>query len=304
MQRTGPRALQGSNFITHWLSRGRPRHTVVSGNEVSRWLVGVLTATVVGALGIVFEWWAPSMVLAVLLAAIGAALVMRTRQLIGSAQVPVVPAVQFGRPYGAGAEEVRLGLAELAKKDDSDTHEHSRWVADAAVMLGRELGLSDSVLGNLYWAGILHDLGKLAVSKAILGKTGRLTEEELREIQRHPTVGADIVAAVLPHESDLIGAIRHHHERWDGCGYPAGLRGTEIPVSARILSIVDVFEALTSDRAYRAALSSDQAVVYIRGASGLHFDSDLVHSFERLYTTGRIHRSTMAATATLHHRPR
>jgi len=184
-----------------------------------------------------------------------------------------------------------LNLAYLAKRDDTGTHEHSRWVAETAVLLGRELGLDDVALQNLYWAGILHDLGKLAVPKAILGKTGRLTEEELIEIRRHPIVGADIVAAVLPNDQDLVSAIRHHHERWDGHGYPAGLRGTEIPLQARIISIVDVFEALTSDRAYRAALSSEQAVVYIRGVSGLHFDSNLVLAFEALYASGRIHRS-------------
>jgi len=188
-----------------------------------------------------------------------------------------------------------LNLAYLAKRDDTGTHAHSRWVAETAVLLGRELGFDAEALENLYWAGVLHDLGKLAVPKAILGKTGRLTEEELKEIRRHPIVGADIVAAVLPNNQDLVSAIRHHHERWDGHGYPAGLRGTEIPVHARVIAIVDVFEALTSDRAYRAALSPEQAVVYIRGASGLHFDSDIVHAFEALYASGRIHRSKSRA---------
>jgi len=195
------------------------------------------------------------------------------------------------------SEDVRLNLAYLAKRDDSGTHEHSRWVAETAVLLGRELGLNDEALQNLYWAGILHDLGKLAVPKAILGKTGRLTEEELKEIRRHPIVGADIVAAVLPNDQDLVSAIRHHHERWDGHGYPAGLRGEEIPLQARIISIVDVFEALTSDRAYRAALSPEQAAVYIRGVSGLHFDSSLVQAFEALYASGHIFRSQLDAAS-------
>jgi len=227
----------------------------------------------------------------------GALLVVWGLQLIPSFQLSLESRLGSTRTDVAASEDVRFGLAELAKRDDSRTHVHSKWVAETAVTLGRELGLDDEALRNLYWAGVLHDLGKLAVPKAILGKTGRLTEEELREIQKHPITGADIVAAVLPNDQDLISAIRHHHERWDGYGYPAGLRGTEIPLHARIISIVDVFEALTSERTYRSALSPDQAVVYIRGVSGLHFDSDIVHSFEALYASGRIHRSQPDGTA-------
>jgi len=296
MERAAPPSFRGPSITEREASRDRHRYFPTLDNLAGRWLFGALSASIVGSVGVVFKWWASNVLLLMFVASLGALLAVRLWQLIWSSLRLAESAIGSRRANAAASEDVRLNLAHLAKRDDLGTHEHSRWVAETAVLLGRELGLDDKALQNLYWAGVLHDLGKLAVPKAILGKTGRLTEEELKEIRRHPVVGADIVAAVLPNNQDLVSAIRHHHERWDGNGYPAGLRGTEIPLQARIISIVDVFEALTSDRAYRAALSPEQAVVYIRGASGLHFDSELVHSFAALYASGRIHRSQPDAT--------
>jgi len=181
---------------------------------------------------------------------------------------------------------IRAGLVGLTKMHDEATYDHSSWLAETALRLGAEMGLHGSELERLRWAALLHDLGKIAVSKATLTKAGRLTEEELLEIRRHPTIGADLIAAVLPDDVALSDAVRHHHERWDGCGYPAGLRGTDIPVASRIVAVVDVFEALTSDRAYRSALSLEQAAVYIRDGSGSHFDPDIVNAFLGILATG------------------
>lgn len=181
---------------------------------------------------------------------------------------------------------IRLGLVELMRVHDEATFEHSSWLAETATKLGAEVGIHGAELERLRWAALLHDLGKIAVSRATLSKAGRLTEAELTEIRRHPTIGADLIAAVLPHDIALSEAVRHHHERWDGCGYPAGLVGEAIPVASRIVAVVDVFEALTSDRAYRSALTLEQAAVYIRDGAGSHFDPRIAGAFLGIMAMG------------------
>lgn len=180
-------------------------------------------------------------------------------------------------------ESVLQSLADTAEQRDSQTHGHCERVALDSVALGTALGLPWEQLGTLYWAALLHDVGKIAIAETVLSKAGRLTADELGEIRRHPAYGADLLTGISTSLARVAESIRAHHERWDGLGYPRGLRSECIPLVARIVSVVDVYEALTSPRPYREPLSPEQAVVYIRRGSGTQFDPDVVDIFERLH---------------------
>src|SRR6202041_2903554 len=148
-----------------------------------------------------------------------------------------------------------LALAIEAK--DHTTHAHLRRVEIYAVEVGKELGLDESQLEALRAAAVLHDIGKLAVPEHIISKPGKLTREEFEKMKIHPVVGAEILERVrFPHPVTPI--VRSHHERWDGTGYPDGLRGASIPIGARILAAVDCLDALASERQYRRALPLDE----------------------------------------------
>jgi putative two-component system response regulator len=133
----------------------------------------------------------------------------------------------------------------------------------------------------------LHDIGKVGIPDAVLRKPGSLTPEEYAEIQRHPRLGHDSLlkaeALAGVHDDEVIALAKEivytHHERWDGAGYPRGLRGTEIPLSGRLVALVDTYDALVSDRAYQEAVTHEHAVQAIRGGSGRHFDPDIVEAF-------------------------
>lgn len=183
---------------------------------------------------------------------------------------------------------VLQSLADTAESRDSQTHGHCERVAVDSVTIGTLIGLSEEELNTLYWAALLHDVGKLAVAQSVLTKSGRLTSEELEEIRRHPTYGADLLMGISPHLEQVAAAVRSHHERWDGKGYPQGISGDQIPLLARIVSVIDVYEALTSPRPYRDPLLPGQALVYIRRGSGTQFDPRVVAAFERLHASGRL----------------
>lgn len=146
-------------------------------------------------------------------------------------------------------------------------------------MLARELGITDKgEISAIEAAALLHDLGKVAVPECILNKPGKLTPVEFEQLQAHVTVGADILTTIdFPYPVAPI--VRHHHEMWDGNGYPAGILGETIPIGARILSVVECFDALTSDRPYRRALTRDQAVAVLTERRGTYFDPRVVDSF-------------------------
>lgn len=173
-----------------------------------------------------------------------------------------------------------LALAIEAK--DHTTHDHLHRVRTYAVEIGKELGLSEQELEALRAAALLHDIGKLAVPEHIINKPGRLTHEEFEKMKIHPVVGAEILERVaFPYP--VVPIVRSHHEKWDGSGYPDGLKSEEIPIGARILSIVDTLDALSTDRQYRKALPLDQAMREVESAAGTAFDPAIVKILKRRF---------------------
>jgi len=174
-----------------------------------------------------------------------------------------------------------LALAVEAK-DNLNTRGHLRRVQVYSLAIGKEIGLSETELEALHAGALLHDIGKLAVPDHILSKPGKLTAEEFAKMKVHPLVGAEIVEQVqFPYPVAPI--VRAHHEKWNGSGYPYGLKGEEIPLPARILTTVDCLDALTSDREYRKGVPLEEAMEYIRSESGTSFDPAVVEVLDRLY---------------------
>jgi diguanylate cyclase (GGDEF)-like protein/putative nucleotidyltransferase with HDIG domain len=173
-----------------------------------------------------------------------------------------------------------LSLAIEAK--DHTTHDHLRRVQLYAVEIAKDLGLDDAQLSAIRAASMLHDIGKLAVPENILSKPGRLTPEEFEKMKIHPIVGSEILDRVeFPYP--VVPIVRSHHERWDGTGYPDGLKREAIPVGARILSAVDCFDALASERPYRRALTPEEAMRTLSAEKGRGFDPRVVEVMERRY---------------------
>lgn len=172
-------------------------------------------------------------------------------------------------------------LVQAIDRKDRYTRKHSQQDAEFAVELGKNLGLSEAAVGALRIAGLLHDVGKIGVPDEILKKPGSLTEEE-RAIMRDHVRLSDLIVHGDPELRDVSEAIRSHHERWDGGGYPRHLKGEEIPLLGRILALVDAYSAMILDRPYRKALAHDEAVAELRRRAGTQFDPQLVDPFVRL----------------------
>ncbi len=154
-----------------------------------------------------------------------------------------------------------------------------------AEVVAARLGLDEAQTEAVRMGAALHDIGKVAVSQDVLAKGGPLSEDELAEVRRHPTAGAKMVQLVRPLRR-AVPAVLHHHERWDGRGYPGGLVGEQIPVEARILAVADTFDAMTSDRAYRRALSPERAVAELQRCAGTQFDTEVVAVFVAAWHDG------------------
>ena len=173
-----------------------------------------------------------------------------------------------------------LALAEQIDARDRATGAHSQTVGRYAAAIARELGLPDDLIERVRFSGIVHDVGKVAIPDAILRKSTWLTAEDWIEMRRHPEVGAQILAgAKLGDVSEWVLA---HHERPDGTGYPHGLAGTDIPLEARVLAVADAYEAMTSDRVYRPAISPDEARAELTRCAGTQFDKLVVEAFLRV----------------------
>lgn len=174
-------------------------------------------------------------------------------------------------------------LAMAIDAKDQVTHGHIRRVQAYAISLAREVGIRDvSLLKAIEAAALLHDMGKLAVPEYILNKPGKLTESEFDKMKLHASIGADILSAIaFPYP--VVPIVRHHHENWSGNGYPAGLKGTDIPIGARILSVVDCYDALTSDRPYRPKLTDEEAIRILLERRGTMYDPLIVDTFVRVH---------------------
>jgi putative nucleotidyltransferase with HDIG domain len=173
-----------------------------------------------------------------------------------------------------------LALAIDAK--DHTTHDHLQRVQLYATQIGEDLGLSELELEALTAAAVLHDIGKLAVPESIISKPGKLTRAEFEKMKIHPVVGAEILERVeFPYP--VVPIVRAHHEKWDGSGYPYGLKGEEIPIGARILAVVDCLDALASDRQYRRALPLDEAMARVAYEAGTSFDPAVVRALQSRY---------------------
>jgi PAS domain S-box-containing protein len=175
-------------------------------------------------------------------------------------------------------EKTLEGWAGLMDLWDEETEGHSQRVADLTVILARKLNMDDNAVRYLRWGALLHDLGKYAIPQAIVTKPGPLSGEEWEIMRRHPAHALEKLYPI-EHLRLAIDIPYCHHEKWDGSGYPRGLRGTQIPLAARIFAVVDVYDALRSDRPYRKAWNKQQALQHIQDSAGSHFDPQVVDAF-------------------------
>lgn len=178
-------------------------------------------------------------------------------------------------------EETIFAFVRAIDARDPYTARHSEKVAHYAVLLARALGLAPADCERIHLSGMLHDVGKVALERSILHKPGPLTADEWAQVREHPARSAHIIGAVARFAHYVPGA-RHHHERYDGRGYPDGLAGKAIPLDARILAVADSYDAMTSDRSYRPALSHAEAISRLTADAGTQFDPVCVRAFAAL----------------------
>jgi putative nucleotidyltransferase with HDIG domain len=179
-------------------------------------------------------------------------------------------------------------IAATVELRDAQTGGHCERVAGNARVLARALGLDEEAQRTVHWAGLLHDLGKIGVPEAVLNKPGRLTADELTVMRSHAALGAELLLGSAREFSGLAEIVRAHHEWWNGAGYPDRLSGEAIPLLGRLLSVVDVFEALTGPRPYREPMSTPAALEHIRRGAGSQFDPDVVRAFTALVASGDV----------------
>lgn len=243
------------------------------------WLTYFGGAAVAALLIVLVYSRGPSLGVLALVAPIPLILYVTLKTAVGRMQDQLGHLQQVNRMHTATIE----ALAHAIDAKDQVTHGHIRRVQQYAVHLAQAFGVDDEAqLRAIEAASLLHDLGKLAIPEHILNKPGKLTLTEFDKMKQHAAVGADILSSIdFPYPVAPI--VRHHHEHWDGGGYPAGLRGEAIPIGARILSVVDCFDALTSDRPYRPRLSTAEAVGILRERSGTMYDPRVVARFIEIH---------------------
>ncbi|HKQ57717.1 MAG TPA: HD domain-containing phosphohydrolase, partial [Candidatus Eisenbacteria bacterium] len=184
-------------------------------------------------------------------------------------------------------ESVIFTMARWVEIKDQYTEGHLRRVAGYAERIAAALEFERTDLVNVRYAGILHDIGKIAVPETIIAKEGPLTSEEREVLEKHPDHGAEIIAP-MRFAPAVAPIIRAHHERWDGMGYPHHLRGEDIPVGARIIAVVDAWDAMTTDRSYRRALDTAEAERRLREGAGSQWDPEIVEVFLQLRARGNL----------------
>jgi HD-GYP domain-containing protein (c-di-GMP phosphodiesterase class II) len=198
----------------------------------------------------------------------------------------------FARQGDLFAASVRALTSAIDAKDPY-THGHSERVARVAVCIGEQMGLSKDQLDTVYLGGLLHDIGKIGIDDQVLNKPGPLTPEEFEHIKKHPRLGYDILRGVRQLQK-ILPIVLHHHESWDGTGYPHGLPGDATPLLARITAVADAFDAMSSDRPYRQGMPDDQLDEILRQGAGHQWDPTVVDAF--FACRERIHRAAEDAT--------
>jgi len=178
-------------------------------------------------------------------------------------------------------------LAQAVDAKDSYTAGHSSRVTQYSVLIAEELGLDPELIRKVRLSGLLHDVGKIGIMDSVLSKPGKLTDEEFALMKKHPVVGGHILEPVVQ-LADVIPGVISHHERFDGKGYPQGLKGEEIPLQGRIIGVADAFDAMTSHRVYRPRLSDQTAIEELKKNSGTQFDSRMVEAFLSVFGKGLI----------------
>ncbi|MBL8079275.1 MAG: transporter substrate-binding domain-containing protein [Anaerolineales bacterium] len=179
------------------------------------------------------------------------------------------------------------GWAKALELKDKETEGHSRRVTKLTLQVAQAMGIKEKQLVDIRRGTILHDIGKMSIPDEILRKNGSLTAEERKIVEKHPQIAYELLKDI-PHLKNAIEIPYSHHEKWDGSGYPQGLKGEEIPLTARIFAIVDVWDALSSDRPYREAWDRERVIEYLRNESGKHFDPNIVDKFIELISKGEI----------------
>ena len=169
-------------------------------------------------------------------------------------------------------------LAKLIEMRDSYTRGHSEEVSRWSEIVARKLGLNKDKQEEISLAAKLHDIGKISIPDRILNKPGPLSKEEYAEVKKHPILGANIFSNI-DSLKEVSGIIRHHHEWYNGRGYPEGLKAEEIPLGSRIISVTDAYQAMTSDRPYRRAFSKEKAIYELKRCAGSQFDPEIVKVF-------------------------
>jgi diguanylate cyclase (GGDEF)-like protein/putative nucleotidyltransferase with HDIG domain len=307
--------VQAAGAVYHWLG-GQPG--IINSVALAKPLVGAATTyfvfntfTVATAIALSmrqplfkvwhenFLWSAPSYFVGALVAAgVGWMTSLPNQALVALLAAPVYLTYHSYKVYLGRVEDERRHTQEMADlhlatiealalaidAKDQTSQLHIRRVQLYAAALARGLGMSENEIQGVKTAALLHDIGKLAVPEHILSKPGPLTPEEFQKIRAHPKVGADIVSSV-PFPYPVAPLILSHHERWDGKGYPAGLKGEEIPLGARILSVVDYFDALMAERPYHKAMTAEAAVALLQQEAGKGLDPQVVALFTELLPT-------------------
>lgn len=180
--------------------------------------------------------------------------------------------------------QLLINMSKFVDKRVSTNGEHSTAVAKWASTTARRLKMSDAEVKNVYWASILHDIGKIGISDRVLRKKSLLSEDDWVLIKMHPTIGSNIVSSIEAYPN-LAPTISAHQEKFDGTGYPKGLSGKNIPLGARILGIADAYQAMTEDRYYRQARTHDEALAELHKVRGTQFDPDVLDVFLSVVTS-------------------
>jgi GAF domain-containing protein len=188
-------------------------------------------------------------------------------------------------------------IASVVEARDMGTHEHVYRVSSIAVELGRRLGVQGDPMRALERASILHDFGKITVPDRVLLKPGPLTPEEWEEMRSHSVVGGQLLSRI-PFLAEAVPLVRHHHESWDGNGYPERLKGAAIPAGSRIIAVADTYDAMTTNRAYRSALPAERAFEEITTRAGVQFDPEVCEVFAASFADGGLARAVSSATST------